>query len=111
MKIEGYISYHEEPMIFPAKICETLDSEKGNSNETVFYVFGGEDKFNMKFKKSKKSDEGCVLKELVIEWDANTGRPKRVFMRQQAFAERGPVKFLGNPSFDQNMVNKKYFPK
>ena len=36
-------------MIFPAKICETLDSEKGNSNETVFYVFGGEDKLDMKF--------------------------------------------------------------
>ena len=63
----------------------------------------------MKFKKSKKSDEACILKELVIEWDANTGRPKRVFMRQQAFAERGPVKFLGNPSFYQNMANKKYF--
>ena len=35
----------------------------------------------MKFKKTKKSDEDCVLKELVIEWDANTGRPKRMFMR------------------------------
>ena len=27
LKIEGYTSYHVEPMIFPAKVCETLDSD------------------------------------------------------------------------------------
>jgi len=54
-----------------------------------------------------------MIKELVIEWDENTGSPRRAYVRPQAFTARTkvPVRFQGNPNFNQNLVNKKYFPE
>jgi hypothetical protein len=67
----------------------------------VVYFFGGQSKKNRREEINKSQ-----LNKLVIEWNRETGHPcgaKIVICND--------VIFPGNPTFNQNIVNKRFFAK